>query len=541
LKSHLDLNHFKIYLTCITTVMTSHYGSAPKTMKGLRMRGGTLTILPQSEKPSFDGSWRMVSNSGQHNCGIYVNDDNKTRIVKCVRSDITEKNDQSQDANKKVGFDIFPKIYRYFTYDPDKDSDKFIEMDRLDGDVTDLLMDLLPKQIMSHFVEKSIVTKTEGDDLLRLLTLKMPSTFPSEKIGLNFRGLTPIIRLVLENRLEGKPLPKTDIELQKLFDTLKVDDYSRSYLTVEDVIKVVKKFDDFVSEFKESIVSFRTYEAFIKEYLIELAKLVDVVNDQILLLNLFLLKANYVYNDNKYDNYGFRLSTTRENYLGVDWNDKNKIGDSYFYVNVLDWESGLRSVNPAPNSSFSSGKSENEEEVERWIKFYLAGFNLHFSVHGQYNIRRLNEGVINEDQESLFAKYDVPKDIIGIMAKEIMYEHPQQNNQNSQKIVSLDTATVYLDQKYSGESIRTKVKSLIKSPLMIVDDPSLSRDEIVLIGSGFNNFTRIKFNEADKTYTVTCLDDNRKPATVPSHWPTGQIVTKDIQFAIRFINAIYAR
>lgn len=108
--------------------------------------------------------WKEIPNSGQRNCGIFINDKEPDKLMKCdtVRSTNTKVNDFNNF------FSIFPKIYNEYTID----QKYYTIMQKFDGDITHFLFNVIPKQILKSGFESF------ADQIFAIFDYMLPRTKP---------------------------------------------------------------------------------------------------------------------------------------------------------------------------------------------------------------------------------------------------------------------------------------------------------------------------------------------------------------------------
>lgn len=124
--------------------------------------------------PLDSSNWIPISvNKGQQNCGIYIHKTDPTRLLKCeYSSGVPPSFIFSQYINSKLGKNIFPKIYTIYN----KDNNSFIEMERLDGDLSDILFKIVPKKVAIKMKREGIIDDSQVDNLLFIFNKKVPIT-----------------------------------------------------------------------------------------------------------------------------------------------------------------------------------------------------------------------------------------------------------------------------------------------------------------------------------------------------------------------------
>ena len=236
---------------------------------------------------SFLKNYTKIINSGQQNCGIYLSNDKK-RIIKCdsvynKKLQITLDKINSTYPNYK----IFPNIYNIYEYN----NNVYTEMEKFEGDLTQYLYEILPKNIL----------------------LNMPNLIDAEKD--------------FYYKLFNSCIPKT-------FNNN--DEYS---LDISDYDKLNELLmNPYFANYK---VFIKKYEEFIKIYMEQFNNIFTTIQQQIYRLILLLINIGLNYIDYKLDNFAFNYSDTNE-HLGIQWSNNKLINGKYLNVSILDWDSGLR-------------------------------------------------------------------------------------------------------------------------------------------------------------------------------------------------------
>ena len=296
-------------------------------------------------------NWTLVNNNGQHNCGIYTHASDTTLIMKCVLG-TNCKTPEWDDVNSKSH--IFPII-------KDKKIDQktqkcFIIMERFDGDITSIYFNLLPDMVL-----KSISKDNETiRQMKQLFDIKTPAT------------MNPIIPVAQRTNILAS--------------------INRS----------------------GTILTDKLYKQFIERLTQEWQKYHIIITNEIVRVLLKLLELDYYYNDMKFDNFAYKLSDT---IIEDDFRKDNvpKIfNNKYFYVYIIDPESGLHSLHNSikyqvetvtpeiretipPIINKNACKyliyCEKTQQIKKILKLCTEKFNL--SVHGQYSLSHIT---INIDQ-----------------------------------------------------------------------------------------------------------------------------------------------
>lgn len=134
-----------------------------------QIAGSPYKIITVETKDFLDG-WSELKQYGQQNCGIFINDtddDQKQKLIKCGSSnmDILLKLKRADPEQT-----IFPKIHKVYKYD----TNHYVEMDRLDGDLTSLLFEKIPQKILQTM---DTISK---DEMYKLFNNLIPKILKNE-------------------------------------------------------------------------------------------------------------------------------------------------------------------------------------------------------------------------------------------------------------------------------------------------------------------------------------------------------------------------
>jgi len=146
-----------------------------------------------------------------------------------------------------------------------------------------------------------------------------------------------------------------------------------------------------------------------------------------------MLKIGYSYSDLKFDNFTYRLSDTPREHLNIKMrnNTINTVdGIKYFYVYLIDWDSGLNNFEKRTELDLKIYKTEKSwnKEVESERKYItekiISKYNENcksYSIFGQYQISYALDLLIrgsNEDVEKIIKLLKLPNNIVKIIKKE---------------------------------------------------------------------------------------------------------------------------
>jgi hypothetical protein len=440
-------------------------------LKRMMIHGGFKEIVATDD--NFLKGWRKISNPGQQNCGIFINDEQPNRLIKCdtTRVDLTKMADE---ISKQTKYKIFPEIYSITVFN----GSNYTEMERFNGDLTDLIMHLLPKEILNRMG----LSEDLKDDILFIYEAMIPKTSDREFFLRHFDNASMYL---YEH-------PTANISEIPNFPAWKSE---------KNIKEEVQMFDKLSKRLHKSDVTYDQYKRFINRLIDELKRMIPEITKQIFMLQYELDRLGYHYGDYKYDNFGFTLSDKPKEHLGITWTN-NKFYGRYYYVHILDWGSGL-----------SKG-------VDNPIRYYNE--TQLFSVHGQYNLRTISDHIMNRIDG--LDKY-FPKEIINIITSDFKteYDFPKKNfttmDEIRQDIVSSERP--------------------VKLPSNYIYDQIDDRTYVIIAGSsGRNNFVRLVIEDGPK-YVITYLNDKKEPATVDRLWPMGTVSTTSDRTAAALIQAAY--
>jgi hypothetical protein len=298
--------------------------------------GQEVKIRTQSDY-LFLSDWKEIPNTGQQNCGIFINKNNTDRLLKCGSdTDFVKIN----KINDTAGFKLFPYIHNVYKYIDGKGIDKtYIEMDRFNGDVTDLLTRKIPIDI----IDSMVLNNGIKDHLVKLFYYKIHST---KGLNISFFDFDPTNIYIIKNKL---PVPKNQEEYDKI---------RKSSIPFDIFIQKNEIYNNFVNEFRNSPLTHAIYADFINRYIQSLQQILPTINEQIFMLRYKLYQQNYQYRDQKFDNYAYSLEDNDIEYMGIGWKQRNRYQSKYFYIHILDWDSGLFPI-------------ENERDIEMCRKMVL--------------------------------------------------------------------------------------------------------------------------------------------------------------------------
>lgn len=223
-----------------------------------------------------------MPNYGQMNCGIFISDTERDKLIKC---DSTNREILPLIAKLNAEQSLFPKIYDVFD-DPDS-AQYYVKMQRMRGDITSLFYDYFPTKVLA---DMHLDSQTAAS-IMKIFNAKIPKTQGNLSIHV------------------GNEI-------------------------TEDIGSLLAQMRDYFSDVD---VNFDTYDNFMQTLLDEISAHYDNIISGIIRLKIELYKEGYEYTDNKFDNFGY-IFVDRTDVQDTDIN----IGDDvWIRLYILDWGSGL--------------------------------------------------------------------------------------------------------------------------------------------------------------------------------------------------------
>ncbi len=356
--------------------------------------GGFETI--STDNNNFLENFDEVELFGQMNCGIYISKDN-TQIIKCQNS--TEC--ISEDKLKKLklikihypDYKIFPDIYNCYIYN-DK---SYILMEKFSGDLTKLLFELLPRHILEKMVEDRRLLPEHVEKYYQLFHILFPKTSHYEILS-QVDCSNPLIAYLNTHRDEIEQIEKIcednisiyrknmykDVQLIKYKD-MEVGKYISVFTNPLRTLELMTKF------FQDGIIKYPIYMYFIEHFKSQFSIIFEQVKKQIYRIKLLLMKIGLAYTDDKTDNYVYMLEDSNHPHLGVNWSSNLIFGNKYFFISVIDWDSGLSDLNTWTLNNFVS--QFNKYNPTKYGQYYLNTIcnNCPILVNCESNIYGLDE------------------------------------------------------------------------------------------------------------------------------------------------------
>ena len=363
--------------------------------------------------------WSKITNDGHFNCGIFISQLYPDYIVKCNESPIV---DITHVININEKIQLFPQIINVSEvyYGLSTHSLKYITMEKLDGDITKLFFTLIPQMILNKMIDAKEISEDQKQNILYLFNGKIHHTLPSEadNIIIQYQEISPFLSKIEFNCIYDpdtfteykqylKSMPKR-LEYNYEF-TIKGVHYTERYLsTIEEIEDKKNKIDKLKSI---QNISFDMYNSFMSNVYEIIRMYYPIIMKEIAKISYELIKMGYEYRDTKFDNFGFKLSISHieklRHYMSP------KILDKYFYVYFLDWDSGLKQIEPP-------------DTPDHMIYKLIDDFNysdIRYLVNGDNKLRDLNIKLpITKYSDIKIDLLDINTDIIKILQFDYIFD-----------------------------------------------------------------------------------------------------------------------
>jgi hypothetical protein len=303
--------------------------------------------------------WIQINNSGQQNCGIFINNSRPNEIMKCEYGD-KRYNIYLEKLHHRSVIDVFPKIIK--TEYKKNENKTYTIMDKLDGDLTQLFCEVIPKLIINKITSDKDMQK----NILSLFSYKVRQSWNDD--GANFYYLE---NDQLQNIIDGKD---TDSKYYKKILDLK----------------------------KSNNITFKIYNDFMQQLFYHFDFIYSKILKKIIGKLYRLYQVNFEYNDFKFDNFGYKFkSGCNENniLMNIDCID----------IYIIDWGSGLDD---------SDGYATLNKIID------IINGEIVFAKYGEGNFKDINSPIIRDEQIDLLKKI-LSDDLIKILLSKYEYNIPK--------------------------------------------------------------------------------------------------------------------
>jgi hypothetical protein len=302
--------------------------------------------IPFDESLNFE-NWKLIANSGQHNCGIFINEINNKVIMKC-ESSYESLVLYTNLLKKQIPLKCFPEIYRYNIIKVANNKyNYYYEMERFNSDATQLLFEILLKKYIEEYNQEN-------------------------STNINIDTFYGLFHIVLGNNIKNLNIQNI-VNYQYNYDYIENKDKNKYK---DDAIETI---NNIYKTFVPLGFNFETYKDLISQYKIRLLNLLQAIIFQITILQNYLYDFNIILLDLKCDNFGIIFKDNNEQYFGKIL-DNNKFYESYFFVYILDYESSISKYN-------MDEYIKNAEYIDKHNKHINNIYSWNF--YGQYNLNSL--------------------------------------------------------------------------------------------------------------------------------------------------------
>ena len=339
--------------------------------------------------------WIPAYNRGQHNCGIWINAI-ENKLLKCVDR-ISNIHPIYIEFNKK--YNIFPKLYDIHHLD----NKIYIEYEKLDGDITSIFFELIPKRVLKSMN----LSEDISNKLMKLHQWKTPNTMSNNSpISSYINSL--IIYIYNSNKLEEFKNRKDTKE----FDGNTVDDWP-TYDNIKQTINNI----NILKNFDMNGITIELYDTFINNIFNEIDKVYYQIIKSICRLYIETYEKGYILHDFKFDNYGYKI---------IDSSDKQRYGEQLF-------ENKFNIYALDEDSNFSI---KTEYDSYKHLQYYIDNMFESFSVNGQYDMKTYNNSCNNVN--ATFYEHILNKDLYEIVFKKYSYNANERMLRLNKEKINID-------------------------------------------------------------------------------------------------------
>lgn len=347
-----------------------------------KLKGGTIEYnIIKTTNDDFLNEYIKVNNSGGQNCGIYLNNNDPKKLIKCdeINNDVLLK--LNHVFNKYPNYCIFPQIYNIYEYN----NFSYTEMFKFDEDITNLLYQILPLICLDEMVNLGVINEEEKNHYFNIFTMLILKSnvntierisFTKELLYFyNNKEKLDELELLIENiKNTNINLPINEQTKNIIFDgfNINIENFHSKY----HIKYYINNLDNIVKLFNHPniVIDYNKYQQFYNLFESKFIELLVPLFQQIYRLKLLLINIGFTFHDDKFDNYAYILEDNPREHLGILWKT-NKIGSKYFYVSFIDPASGLSKL----------GNNTDNTDLMRYFQFK------YFSKYGQYPILNLRD------------------------------------------------------------------------------------------------------------------------------------------------------
>jgi hypothetical protein len=237
-------------------------------------KGGFHKII-SVDNTDFLNGYTQIQNSGQKNCGIYINVLEK-KIIKCENI-----NEEKLDLLDKIyteypNFNIFPEIYNIYSYN----GNHYTEMFKFDDDVSGLLYKILSLECLDKMIELGEIhpdDKIYYHNIFMAIIKKTIRNYDSSNPDINFIEFPNGLQYFYENR---EKLNNFNEEVNKVEISNREKPYKKQIINITFAgftIPIYEKFDAYIENidnivklFAHPNISNTIYQKFIKIFMLNI-------------------------------------------------------------------------------------------------------------------------------------------------------------------------------------------------------------------------------------------------------------------------------
>jgi hypothetical protein len=342
--------------------------------------------------------WIPVFNRGQHNCGVWEHAIDKNKFLKCVESN-SELKPLFREFNEK--YNIFPKLYGIYDFN----EKKYIEYEKLDGDITSIFFELIPKRVLKSMGLSEDISKK----LMQLHKWKTPTISLNNENDLLFSPINSLSKYIyINDKLEEfklflKEIEKSDdkINVFHLFDGIALN---KNFIKYDDIKEEIDNIN-ILKDFDMNGITIELYDKFMNNIFDEIDKVYYQIITSICRLYVQTYEKGYLLIDFKFDNYGYKIIDSSDESNEQRYGEE--LFENKFNIYALDEQSNFR--------------IKTEYDSYKRLQYYIDNMFESFTVNGQYNLKSFNISGTN----TAFYKDILDDKLYNIISKTYSYEAKQ--------------------------------------------------------------------------------------------------------------------
>ena len=149
---------------------------------------------------------------------------------------------------------------------------------------------------------------------------------------------------------------------------------------------------------KERSRSLNSFDFFVKSCEKEIKKVWFLIKQQMFMIDKVLFTNGYEYSDRKLDNYGITIESHNRSHLDIEWKN-NQFGDKFFFIYVIDPESGLFD-------------KDDVYSIQRSVEYFNGDFS--YTKYGQYYFEDFQNSIWNIEGNILL-EHEISEELMKII------------------------------------------------------------------------------------------------------------------------------